>query len=121
MFNQMGMLTELIRNAGKLRETAEKAFSSLGELVVEGEAGGGLVRAKVNGRLEVVSIQLEPRLLADQDKELIEDLLVAAIAQAQTKAREAAAQSLSSLGGAFPAGLMPGLAPFSGPGGPGAP
>ena len=79
MFNQLGMLADLMRNAGKLRETFEKAFESLGQLEVEGAAGGGSVTAKVNGRLEVVSVRIDPKLLADSDHELLEDLVSAAV------------------------------------------
>jgi nucleoid-associated protein EbfC len=106
VFNKLGMLTELMRNAGKLRESAEKAFESLGQLEVEGDSGGGAVTVKVNGRLEIVSIRIDPKLLADSDAELLEDLVVAAVNAGLTKAREAAAQSLASLTGGLPLGLF---------------
>ena len=79
MFNQLGMLADLMRNAGKLRETFDKAFESLGQVEVEGTAGGGAVTVKVNGRLEVVSVRIDPKLVADADTELLEDLVAAAV------------------------------------------
>ncbi len=115
MFNKLGMLTELMRNAGKLRESAEKAFESLGQLEVQGDAGGGAVTAKVNGRLEVVAVHIDPKLLADGDAELLEDLVVAAVNAGLAKAREGAAQSLASLTGGLPLGLFGNTA--TGPGG----
>ncbi len=112
MFNKIGMLTDLMKNAGKLRESAEKAFESLGNQVVEGVSGGGSVVAKVNGRLEVVSVRIDPKLVSDGDVELLEDLVTAAINAGMVKAREAAAQSLSSITGGLPlGGLFPGLMP----------
>ncbi len=75
MFNNLGNLADLMRNAGKLRESVEKATESLGQLRVEGTAGGGVVVAQVNGRLEVVSVRIDPKLLADGDAELLEDLV----------------------------------------------
>ena len=66
MFNKLGMLADLMGNAGKLRESFDKAFESLGQVEVEGSAGGGTVTAKVNGRLEVVSVRIDPKLLADR-------------------------------------------------------
>jgi DNA-binding YbaB/EbfC family protein len=111
VFSNLGNLTELMRNAGKLRESVEKATESLGQLQVEGTAGGGVVSAKVNGRLEVVAIRIDPKLLADGDAELLEDLVTAAVNQGLAKAREAAAQSISALAGNLP---IPG---FPGPGG----
>src|SRR5271166_5656104 len=98
------MLTELMRNAGKLRETAEKAFESLGSVVVESDSGGGAVTAKVNGRLEVVSVRIDPTLVTEADAELLEDLVTAAVNSGLVKAREAAAKSLSSLTGGLPFG-----------------
>jgi nucleoid-associated protein EbfC len=103
VFNQLGMIAELMRNAGKLRDS----FQSLGQLEVEGASGGGAVTAKVNGRLEVVSVRIDPKLVADGDTELIEDLVAAAVNAGMAKAREAAAQSLVSAAGNLPAGLFP--------------
>ena len=113
MFNNLGNLADLMKNAGKLRESMEKATESLGQLQVDGAAGGGVVTAKVNGRLELVSIRIDPKLLADGDAELLEDLVLAAVNQGLIKAREAAAQSISSLAGGL---AIPGLSGFLGRG-----
>lgn len=121
VFNQFGMIADLMRNAGKLRESAEKAFESLGKLTVEGASGGGEVTVKVNGRLEVISVRIDPVLLKDGDAELLEDLVAAAVNAAMSKAREATAKSLSSLAGGLPLGLFPdpkNPAPGSDSGGP---
>jgi DNA-binding YbaB/EbfC family protein len=108
VFNNLGNLAELMKNAGKIRETMERATESLGQVQVEGDAGGGAVTARANGRLELISVRIDPKLLADGDAELVEDLVTAAVNQALTKAREAAAQSLSSLTGGLPFGGFPG-------------
>lgn len=107
MFNNLGNLADLMRNAGKIREGIEKATEQLGQLQVEGTAGGGAVTAQVNGRLEVLSIRIDPQLIADGDAELIEDLATAAVNQGLTRAREEAARSIQSLAGGLP--LPPGL------------
>jgi DNA-binding YbaB/EbfC family protein len=114
VFNNLGNLAELMRNAGKLRESMEKATEGLGQVQVEGTAGGGVVTAKVNGRLEVVGVRIDPKLIADGDAELLEDLVTAAVNQGLAKAREAAARSLSSLAGGLP---IPGLSALLGSGG----
>ena len=93
MFNNLGNLADLMKNAGKLRESMERATEAL--------------------RLELVSIRIDPKLLADGDAELLEDLVLAAVNQGLIKAREAAAQSISSLAGGLP---IPGLAGFLGRG-----
>ena len=118
MFNNLSNLADLMKNAGKIRENVEKATEALGQLVVEGNAGGGVVSAKVNGRLELLSVRIDPKLLADGDVEILEDLVTAAANQALTKAREAAAKSMASLAGGLP--LPPGLSGMLGPGGGGA-
>jgi nucleoid-associated protein EbfC len=120
VFNRLGMLADLMGNAGKLREAFDRAFESLGQVEVEGDAGGGTVRAKVNGRLEVVSVHIDPKLLGDGDVELLEDLVTVAVNNGMVKAREAAAKSLSSLTGGLPLGMFPGFggtgSPPAGPG-----
>jgi DNA-binding YbaB/EbfC family protein len=115
------MIADLMKNAGKLRESAEKAVESLGKVTVEGASGGGEVKVQVNGRLEVVTVQIDPELLKEADVELLEDLVAAAVNAGLSKAREAAAKSFASLAGGLPLGLFPGLgdpAVGSGPGGP---
>jgi nucleoid-associated protein EbfC len=109
VFNQLGMLADLMKNAGKLRES----FQSLSQLEVEGSAGGGSVTVKVSGRFEVVSVRIDPKLVADGDAELLEDLVAAAVNAAVAKARDAAAQSLSTAAGGLPLHLFSdiGLAP----------
>ncbi len=109
VFNKLGMLADLMGNAGKVREAFDKAFESLGQVEVEGSAGGGTVTAKVNGRLEVVSVRIDPSLLAEPDAELLEDLIAAAVNAGLVKAREAAAKSLTSVTGGLPMGLFPNL------------
>ena len=113
MFGNLGNLADLMRNAGKIRESVEKATESLGSLQVEGASGGGAIVAKANGRMELVSIRIDPKLLADGDHELLEDLVTAAVNQALTKAREAAAQSIQSLAGGM---QIPGLGNLPGAG-----
>jgi DNA-binding YbaB/EbfC family protein len=110
----LGNLADLMRNAGKLQETVQKATESLGQLQVEATSGGGVVTATANGKLELVSLRIDPKLLADGDAELLEDLVTAAVNQALTKAREAAARSLSSIAGGLP---LPGMNSLFGGGG----
>ena len=108
MFNKLGMLGELMGNAGKLREAFDRAFESLGRVEVEGEAGGGSVKAVVNGRMEVVSVRIDPGLLGG-DVELLEEMVAAAVNSGMVKARESAARSLSGMAGGLPMGLFPGF------------
>jgi len=69
-------------------------------------SGGGEVTVKANGRMEILSVRIDPKLLAEPDVELLEDLVTSATNQALTKAREAAAKSMASIAGGLP---IPGL------------
>ena len=113
MFNNLGNIADLMRNAGKIQENVQKATEALGQLQVEGTAAGGAVTAKVSGKLELLSIRIDPDLLSGGDAELLEDLVSAAVNQGLTKAREAAAESIQKLAGGFP---MPNLGALFGPG-----
>lgn len=67
---------------GKMREMQTKlkeAQENLDKITAEGESGGGMVKAIVNGRKKVISIAIEESLMTPQDKEMVQDLVVAAI------------------------------------------
>lgn len=117
MFNNLGNLADLMRNAGKIQESVQKATESLGQVVAEASSGGGAVTARANGRLELVGLRIDPKLLADGDAELLEDLVTAAVNQALLRAREEAAKSLTSLAGGFPIPGLGGLLGGAGGGG----
>ncbi|MCS7020329.1 MAG: YbaB/EbfC family nucleoid-associated protein [Gemmataceae bacterium] len=117
MFKEIGQLMQLLRNQGKLQEELEKFRQQLGSIVVEATAGGGYVTAKVNGRLELVDLRLSDDLLDLHDREMMEDLIVAAVNQALTLARQRIAEEGAKM--ATQMGLanlwqnMPGLTPGS--------
>jgi DNA-binding YbaB/EbfC family protein len=95
-----GGLGNMMRQAQQMQETMQKAQAELAELEVAGESGAGMVRIVLNGRHEAKSIVIEPKLLAE-DKDMLEDLVVAAINDA---VRKLAARSQEKY-----AGLMSGL------------
>ncbi len=95
-----GGLGNLMRQAQQMQETMQKAQAELAELEIVGEAGAGMVRIVLNGRHEAKSIVIEPKLLAE-DKDMLEDLIMAAINDAVHKL---AARSQEKY-----AGLMSGL------------
>jgi DNA-binding YbaB/EbfC family protein len=95
-----GGLGNLMRQAQQMQETMQKAQAELADLEISGESGAGMVKIVLNGRHEAKSITIEPKLLA-QDKDMLEDLVVAAINDAVHKL---AARSQEKY-----AGLMSGL------------
>jgi len=95
-----GGLGNLMRQAQQMQETMQKAQAELAGLEVTGEAGAGMVKIVLNGRHEAKTIKIEPRLLAE-DKDMLEDLIVAAVNDAVHK--------LAALSSEKYAGLMSGL------------
>jgi DNA-binding YbaB/EbfC family protein len=95
-----GGLGNLMRQAQQMQETMQKAQAELAELEVSGESGAGMVKIVLNGRHEAKSIAIEPKLLSE-DKDMLEDLVIAAINDA---VRKLAARSQEKY-----AGLMSGM------------
>jgi DNA-binding YbaB/EbfC family protein len=73
-----GGLGNLMRQAQQMQETMKKAQSELAELEVTGESGAGMVKVTLNGRHEAKKVWIEPKLLGEE-KDMLEDLLAAAI------------------------------------------
>ena len=88
-----GMMSKMGEMKARMAEMQEKVEQELTKLRAEADAGGGLVTATCNGKMELVGIKFAAdRLGGDSDDvELLEDLVVAAVAAAQAKAREQAA------------------------------
>jgi len=91
-----GGLGNLMRQAQQMQETMKKAQSELVNIEVVGEAGGGMVKVTLNGRHEAKSVSVEPRLLGD-DKDMLEDLLVAAFNDAVRKIEAKTSEKYSGL------------------------
>ena len=73
---------DLFKQAQDLQERLQRVQAEAGERTVEASAGGGMVRATVNGRLEVLRLQIEPGALEGGDVEMLQDLVIAAVNQA---------------------------------------
>lgn len=93
-----GALGNLMQQAQKMQEQVEKAQEELANLEVEGQSGGGLVRVVMTCRHEARRISIDPSLLGD-DKDMLEDLVVAAVNDATSKAEEASREKMSGLAG----------------------
>jgi DNA-binding YbaB/EbfC family protein len=79
-----GGLGNLMRQAQQMQETMKKAQAELADLEVTGEAGAGMVKLVLNGRHEALRLTIEPKLFGE-DKDMLEDLVVAAINDAVRK------------------------------------
>jgi len=102
-------LGNLLKQAQKMQAQMQKAQEQLAALQVEGTAGGGMVRAVVSGKYEVVSIKIDPEVVDPEDVEMLEDLIAAALNQALQKVHEKVAEEMGKVTGGLGAGLLPGL------------
>ncbi len=80
----------LMRQARKLEKAMADAREKLGELSVDAESGGGLVKVAMNGKCEVTRISIEPKIIDPAERAMLEDLVTAAVNAAVEKARAAA-------------------------------
>ena len=99
----MGMMKKAQAMQAKLAETQEE----LTQLEVEGQSGGGMVKVVMTGKGEMKSIALDPSLLVPDDREMLEDLILAAFGDAKGKADRAAAEKMQSVTSGLP--LPPGF------------
>lgn len=88
----------LMRQAQKMQEDALRAQEEINNSEVEGSAGGGMVNVTMFGNKSIKAIKINPEVIDPEDSELLEDLIVAAIKDAETKADELKNGKLGSLG-----------------------
>jgi hypothetical protein len=91
-----GGIGDLMRQAQKMKETMEKAQAELATLEVTGEAGGGRVKVVLNGQHEAKRVTIDPQLMTEE-KDLLEDLLVAACNDAVRKIAASTQEKYSGL------------------------
>ena len=114
----LGNLAGLLGNAKEMRAKLEAMQAELARKRVEADAGAGAVRVTVNGRFEVVAVRLDPPMLAalvgdgaEEDRQMIEDLIAAATNAAMEKARDLAQDEMRKLTGGL---NIPGLDQLTG-------
>jgi DNA-binding YbaB/EbfC family protein len=100
--NLGSMIKQAQQMGGRLKDLSEELKTKR----AEGTAGGGLVTVEVNGLGEVLSCRVDPTLVTSGDRELIEDLLPAAVNQAVAKSKELHAEAMKNLTEGFD---LPGL------------
>jgi DNA-binding YbaB/EbfC family protein len=106
MFGNIG---KLMKMAGEMKTKLPEVQQKLAESEYTADAGGGVVRATVNGKLQLTDVWFDPAVLGDEqmDAEMLADLVTAAVAAAQQQAADAAAEAMRELTGGMelPGGL----------------
>jgi hypothetical protein len=100
----------LMKQAAELKSKMEAMQAELERVEVNGTAGGGLVTVRLSGKGEMKSVKIDDSLIKPQEKEIIEDLIVAAHTDARRKAEALVQEKMKSVAGGLP--LPPGLKLF---------
>ena len=105
MMGNMGGMIE--KSTKKCKTKMQEMQKELENKTVEAESGGGMVKVIMNGKQIVQSIDIDPSLLSSDEKEVLEDLIKAALNQAKEKVEEMSAEEMKKITGGLP--LPPGM------------
>lgn len=106
-----GGMQGMLKQVQKMQEEMQKVQSELGNLTVSEEAGGGMIKATANGNKEIISIEIDAQVIEKEEKEILEDLVVAAVNKALASAAKIAEEEMAKVTkGMLPPGMnIPGL------------
>ncbi len=102
-----GNIKNLLKQASKMKEQMEKLQAEAGEKIVEASSGGGMVTVVARAKGEVVSIKIEPEIISDEDIDMLQDLITAAVNEALKRGQQLMQEEVSKIAGNL--GLPPGL------------
>jgi hypothetical protein len=102
MADFLGMMKQAAQLQSKMKEMQDQ----LDQIEVEGSAGGNMVNVRMTAKMELKSVSIDPSLMKVEEREVLEDLLVAAQNDARRKAEEAMQEQMKSITGGF---NIPGL------------
>jgi nucleoid-associated protein EbfC len=100
-------IAEMMKQVQSMQSRMGDMQAKLENLTVHGQSGGGLVNVAMNGKGTVQSVTIDPSLMKVEEREILEDLLVAACADAKSKVESVAAEEMKSVTGGLP--LPPGF------------
>jgi nucleoid-associated protein EbfC len=103
----MKNITDIMKQVQSMQSRMEDMQAKLESTRVTGQAGGGMVKVELTGKFSLASISIDPSLMKAEEREILEDLIVAAHADAKAKAEAAAAAEMKTATGGLP--LPPGF------------
>ncbi len=108
MFNK-GNMSKMLKQAQQMQKDIENVQNELDELQINSESGGGLVQVTINGKMELLDLNLKDEILTEE-KEIIEDLIISAVNNAISKAQDESQNRMNSVAGGMLGGLkVPGM------------
>ncbi len=90
-------MTKMLKAAQEMQQKMAALQKELETIEVTGESGGGLVRARANAKGKLLSLEIDPSIFRAEDKEMVEDLILAAIRDVQTRAHERTQEEIGKL------------------------
>ena len=103
----LGDMAGMMKKAQEMQAKMAEMQDSLSAITVEGESGAGLVRAKATAKGELTGLEIDPSIFDPSEKEMVEDLILAAVKDAQGKAQERQRSEMQRM--AEDMGLPPGM------------
>lgn len=103
----LGDMAKMMKAAQEMQSKVGQMQDDLGNITVTGESGAGLVKATATAKGELKGLDIDPSIFSSDEKEMVEDLILAAIKDAQAKASERAAEEMAKITEGL--GLPPGM------------
>jgi DNA-binding YbaB/EbfC family protein len=108
MAKGIGGMGNLLKQAQEMQARITKIQEELAQKTVDGSAGGGMVQVTVNGQLNLCAVKIDPTVINAEEKDMLEDLILAAVNDGMRKARDMVSAEMSKITGGF---KIPGLMP----------
>ncbi|MBF9057851.1 YbaB/EbfC family nucleoid-associated protein [Rhodobacterales bacterium HKCCSP123] len=103
----LGDMAKIMKQAQEMQTKMAEMQEALETMTVEGASGAGLVKATATAKGELIGLNIDPSIFNEDDKEVVEDLILAAIKDAQSKAQEKSQEEMAKLTEGM--GLPPGM------------
>ncbi|EYD74548.1 hypothetical protein co-occurring with RecR [Rubellimicrobium mesophilum DSM 19309] len=107
----LGDMARMMKAAQEMQGKVAEMQASLDTITVEGQAGGGLVKVTATAKGDLKALSIDPSIFREEDREMVEDLILAAVKDAQGKGAERMNDEMRKVteGLGLPPGMMPGL------------
>lgn len=100
-------IQSMLEQAQKMQAEMEKIKNEIAQKILTAESGGGMVKVKITGDLQLIGLEISPELMNQSEKEFLEDLIVAAVNNAIKSAQNMASEEMKKITGMLP--NIPGL------------
>jgi nucleoid-associated protein EbfC len=106
-----GGMQGMLKQVQKMQAEMQRVQGELANMTVSEEAGGGMIKAVASGSKEIISVEIDPQVIKAEEKEILEDLVVAAVNKALQSANKMAEEELAKVTkGMLPPGMnIPGM------------